>query len=182
MQAVQFDLADPAFPASLVELPEPVLPDAAWARVAVTVGGICGSDLHLFAHNVGPSPALMGMGGAFPFVLGHEIAGRVVEAGDACPIAVGTRVAVDPCIPCAVRGIEPVCANCARGWTSSCLELDSHVLTGGRTLGFTAGLGGGWAEQVVAHAAMLHPIPAAVADRGASLHEPLSIASHGILR
>src|SRR5207248_3136818 len=102
VRAVQFDLADPAFPASLVELPEPALPGPAWARVAVTVGGICGSDLHLFAHNVGPSPTLMGGGGAFPFVLGHEIAGRVIEAGDDCDVAVGTRVAVDPCIPCAV--------------------------------------------------------------------------------
>ncbi|HWS47764.1 MAG TPA: alcohol dehydrogenase catalytic domain-containing protein, partial [Acidimicrobiia bacterium] len=145
MRAVQFDLADPAFPASLVEVPEPELPGPAWARVAVTVGGICGSDLHLFAHNTGPSPTLMGMAGAFPFLLGHEIAGRVVEAGPECPVAVGTRVAVDPCLPCAPRGLEP-CANCARGWTSSCLRLDSRVLTGGRSLGFTQGLGGGWAE------------------------------------
>ena len=74
MRAVQFDLVDPAFPASLAELPEPVLPGPAWVRVAVTTGGICGSDLHLFAHNTGPSPTLMGMGGSFPFVLGHEIA------------------------------------------------------------------------------------------------------------
>jgi len=78
VRAVQFDMAEPAFPASLVDLPEPVLPTATWARVAVGVGGSCGSDLHLFAHNVGPSPTLMGMAGAFPFVLGHETAGRIV--------------------------------------------------------------------------------------------------------
>jgi threonine dehydrogenase-like Zn-dependent dehydrogenase len=179
---VQFDMADPEFPASLVDLPEPELPGAAWARISVTAGGICGSDLHLFSHNVGPSPTLMGMGGSFPFVLGHEIAGRVVETGPECPYTVGTRVAVDPCIPCAARGIVPPCANCARGWTSSCLELDSHVVSGGRTLGFTADLGGGWAEQVLAHVSMLHPIPGAVPDRGACLHEPVSIACHGVLR
>ncbi len=175
-------MADPAFPASLVELPEPDLPGPSWARIAVGVGGICGSDLHLFTHNVGPSPTLFSMGGAFPFVLGHEIAGRVVEAGPACPYAPGTRVAVDPCIPCAARGIVPLCDNCARGWTSSCLNLDSHALTGGRTLGFTQGLGGGWSEQVLAAGSMLHVIPDAVPDRGASLHEPVSIACHGILR
>jgi L-iditol 2-dehydrogenase len=182
VRAVQFDLADPAFPASLVDLPEPDLPGAGWVRVAVTVGGICGSDLHLFAHNTGPSPTLMGMAGAFPFVLGHEIAGRVIEAGPECPYPLGTRVAVDPCIPCAARGIDPPCANCARGWTSSCLNLDSRVVSGGRSLGFTEGLGGGWGEQVLAHVSMLHPIPDAVADRGASLHEPVSIACHGLLR
>jgi L-iditol 2-dehydrogenase len=181
MRAVQFDMADPAFPASLVELPEPELPGGAWARVAVTVGGICGSDLHLFAHNTGPSPTLMGMGGAFPFVLGHEIAGRVIEAGPECAVAVGTRVAIDPCIPCRPRGI-PLCENCARGWTSSCLQLDSRIVSGGRSLGFTQGLGGGWADQTLAHASMLHPIPDAVPDRGASLYEPVSIVCHGILR
>ena len=182
MRAVQFDMADPAFPASLADVPEPELPGPEWARVGVTVGGICGSDLHLFTHNVGPSPTLFGLGGAFPFVLGHEIAGRVVEAGPECPVPVGTRVAVDPCMPCLPRGIEPVCVNCARGWTSSCLNLDSAVLTGGRSLGFTQGLGGGWAEHVLAHTSMLHRLPDAVPDRSASLHEPVSIACHGLLR
>jgi threonine dehydrogenase-like Zn-dependent dehydrogenase len=182
MRAVQFDMVDPAFPASLVELPEPELPNNEWARVDVAVGGICGSDLHLFAHNTGPSPTLMGMAGAFPFVLGHETAGVVVEAGSACDVAAGTRVAIDPCIPCKPRGIEPPCANCARGWSSSCLNLDSRIISGGRSLGFTQNLGGGWAEQVLAHRSMLHPVPDAVPDRGASLYEPVSISCHGILR
>ena len=175
-------MADPDFPASLADLPEPDLPGPAWVRVAVATGGICGSDLHLFAHNTGPSPTLMGLGGAFPFVLGHEIAGRVIEAGPESAVAVGTRVAVDPCLPCAPRGIVPVCRNCGRGWTSACLNLDSRVLSSGRSLGYTQGLGGGWGEQVLAHTTMLHPIPDGVADRAASLHEPVSIACHGLLR
>lgn len=181
MRAVQFDMADPAFPASLVDLPEPVLPSPAWARIAVTRGGICGSDLHLFAHNTGPSPTLMTMG-SFPFVLGHEIAGRVIEAGPGCAVPEGIRVVLDPCIACTARAIDPPCANCARGWTSSCLNLDSRIVSSGRTLGFTQGLGGGWAEQVLAHASMLHPLPDTVPDHGATLYEPLSIACHGLLR
>ncbi len=181
MRAVQFDMADASFPASLVDLPEPDLPGEQWARVAVTTGGICGSDLHLFAHNTGPSPTLATMG-AIPFVLGHEIAGRVVEAGRLCPHPPGTRVVVDPCIPCAARAIDPPCANCGRRWTSSCLNLDSRVVSSGRTLGFTQGLGGGWSEQVLAHASMLHPLPDAVPEGAAPLYEPLSIACHGLLR
>jgi len=181
MRAVQFDMADTAFPASLVDLPEPQLPGAAWARVAVTTGGICGSDLHLFAHNTGPSPTLMTMG-SFPFVLGHEIAGRLIETGSQCPLPLGTRVVVDPCIPCAARGIDPPCANCGQGWTSSCLNLDSRIISSGRTLGFTQDLGGGWGEQVLAHVSMLHPLPDTVPDRGASLYEPVSIVCHGLLR
>ncbi|HTU37908.1 MAG TPA: alcohol dehydrogenase catalytic domain-containing protein, partial [Acidimicrobiales bacterium] len=83
MRAVVFDFADPAFPASLAELPEPELPGPSWARIEVSTGGICGSDLHLFAHNTGPSPTLASVG-AFPFVLGHETSGRVVDAGPGC--------------------------------------------------------------------------------------------------
>jgi L-iditol 2-dehydrogenase len=181
VRAVQFDLADPDFPASLVDLPEPEPPRPDWIRVAVSTAGICGSDLHLFAHNTGPSPTLVFMG-SFPFVLGHEIAGTVIDAAPSTSFDVGTRVAIDPCVPCAPRGIDPPCPNCHRGWTSSCLNLDSHVVTGGRSLGFTQGLGGGWAEQTLAHASMVHPIPAGVPDRAASLHEPLSIVCHGLLR
>ncbi|MGH9016459.1 MAG: alcohol dehydrogenase catalytic domain-containing protein, partial [Acidimicrobiales bacterium] len=173
MHAVQFDMADPAFPATLTELPDPELPGSDWARVAVFTGGICGSDLHLFAHNTGPSPTLMTTG-SFPFVLGHEIAGTVVEAGSRCPHEVGTRVVIDPCIPCAARAIDPPCANCARGWTSSCLNLDSRIVSSGRSLGFTQDLGGGWADQVLAHSSMIHPLPDAVPDRAASLYEPVS--------
>lgn len=178
---MQFDYVDPGYPASFVELPEPALPGPQWARVAVGAGGICGSDLHLFSHNVGPTPTLFSTG-SLPFVLGHEISGTVVEAGAGCPVPVGTAVAVDPCIACLPRGIDPPCPNCARGWTSSCLNLDSRIVSVGRTLGFTQGLGGGWAEQVVAHASMLHPLPTGVPERDACLHEPLSIACHGLLR
>ena len=90
-------MADATFPASLLDLPEPDLPGPAWARVAVTTGGICGSDLHLFSHNTGASPTLMTMG-SLPFVLGHEIAGRLIETGPECPHPVGERVVIDPCV------------------------------------------------------------------------------------
>ncbi|TMK65489.1 MAG: zinc-binding dehydrogenase [Actinobacteria bacterium] len=182
MRAVQFDYADPAFPASLVDLDEPTLPRGDWARVEVTACGVCGSDLHLFSDNIGATPALVPLARAFPFVLGHEIAGRVIEAGPDCPVAVGTRVAVNPDLSCVARGIDPVCAACAAGAESSCQNVDSEVLTPGMSLGMTSGLGGGWAEQVLAHSSMLHAVPDSVPERAASLHEPLSIAVHGLLR
>jgi L-iditol 2-dehydrogenase len=181
MRAVVFDMVDPEFPVSLAELPEPDLPGPSWARIEVMTGGICGSDLHLFAHNTGPSPTLAGIG-TLPFVLGHETAGRVLEAGPGCSIEPGTRVVIDPCIPCLPRAVDPLCANCARGWTSSCLNLDSRILSSGRSLGYTSDLGGGWADVVVAHESMLHAMPDTIPDRGASLYEPVSIACHGLLR
>jgi threonine dehydrogenase-like Zn-dependent dehydrogenase len=179
MKVVRYDFADAGFPASLVEVDEPTLPNGEWARVAVGVGGICGSDLHLFGPAIDGSPTLRGIAD-FPFELGHEIAGTIIEVGHDCPLKVGTRVAIDPIIPCLPRGIEPPCANCAKGWASSCLNFDSHVTTGGRSLGYTRGLGAGWAEQVLAHRSMIHPIPDGVPEKVAGLHEPISIAMHGL--
>ena len=181
MRAIEFNLKDPEFGAELVEITDPDLPGDAWVRVAVTAGGICGSDLHLFGNGELRAPALGGFW-TFPFLLGHEIAGRVVEAGSGCDVPVGTRVAVDPAIPCAARGIDPVCRMCAAGHASCCLELVSGVLTPGMSIGFTVGLGGGWADQVLAHRSMLHVVPDAVPDSIASLHEPVSVAVHGLLR
>ena len=181
MRAIEFNLKDPEFGAEVVEIAEPELPNDEWARVAVTAGGICGSDLHLFGNGELRAPALGGFW-TFPFLLGHEIAGRVAEAGSGCDIAVGTRVAIDPAIPCAARGIDPVCRMCAAGHASCCLELVSGVLTPGMSIGFTVGLGGGWADQVLAHRSMLHVVPDAVPDAIASLHEPVSVAVHGLLR
>jgi L-iditol 2-dehydrogenase len=181
VRAVEFNLKDPAFGAELIEVDEPVLPTAEWARVGVTVGGICGSDLHLFGGSPLRAPAL-GSFWTFPFLLGHEIAGTIIEAGAGCDLPVGTRVAVDPAIPCAARGIEPACRMCAAGHASCCLEFGSGVTTPGMSIGYTIGLGGGWAEQVLAHRSMLHAIPDAVPDAIASLHEPVSIGVHGLLR
>jgi len=173
-------MSDRAFPVALVDLPEPPLPAGDWVRVEVATGGICGSDLHIFTHDTGASPTLTSMG-TVPFVLGHEIGGTVVEIGPDSPIALGSRVAVDPCIPCGPRRVEP-CANCAKGWSSSCLNLDNRIVSSGRTLGFTQNLGGGWCEQVLAHSSMIHLLPDQITDRGSSLCEPMSIACHGILR
>ena len=181
MRAIQFDFADPQFPASFVDVPRPELPNDQWVRIEVSAGGICGSDLHLFTGSTGNSPTLFPFA-AFPFIIGHEIAGVVTEAGDDARIEPGTRVAVMPTMTCEARGIDPPCRLCAAGFMSSCQNLDHRQPSKGQALGFTKGLGGGWADEVVAHRSMVFELPGAVSDRAASLHEPLSIALHGLER
>ena len=182
MRAVQLDFADPEFPAKVVDVPEPSLPGDDWARVEVRAGGICGSDLHIFSPSGGGGAPTMAGVMPLPVILGHEIAGVVIEAGARSGVSVGDRVAVEPTITCEPRGIDPPCRFCARGDIASCQQIYGHVMTPGFALGYTWGLGGGWAEQVVAHRSMLFALPDAVTDHGASLHEPVSIASHGLLR
>jgi threonine dehydrogenase-like Zn-dependent dehydrogenase len=175
------DFADPAFPVSLVDGPEPELPRPDWARVVVSRGGICGSDLHILRPGADVASPMWRPYVGFPVEMGHEIGGVVVEAGPECTVAVGSRVAVDPTIGCAARGLEP-CRNCTRGWLSACLRLDERGVTRGMGLGFTQGLGAGWSEQVVAHPSQLHGVPDEVDDRTVPLTEPFSIAIHGLLR
>jgi threonine dehydrogenase-like Zn-dependent dehydrogenase len=181
LRVVQLDFANREFPASMLTYEAPPLPGPDWARVDVVAGGICGSDIHLFNGATGPSPALSGYG-TLPMELGHEISGIVVERGPKCRIKEGTPVAVDPVMACAARGIKPLCTHCQAGRTSSCHNLGSRTLTPGMGVGFTNGLGGGWGDQVLAHASMLHPLPSGLAVDAACLHEPLSIAVHGIVR
>lgn len=181
MRSVQLDFADPRFPARLVEVDDPPLPGRRWARVRMIGGGICGSDLHMFRETTGPIPLLASFV-PIPFQLGHEVGGVVVEAGPDCPVKVGTRVAIDPTISCVAREIDPLCKQCAAGAPGTCYNLASKIVTPGLILGYTYGLGGGWSDQVVAHASMLHPLPDGVLDLAITLHEPLSIAIHGLLR
>ena len=136
-----------------------MLPNDEWARVAVTVGGICGSDLHLFGNRRLRAPALGGFW-TFPFLLGHEIAGT--RGGGRRAAATSRSARASRSIPrsrARARGIAPVCRMCAAGHASCCLELGSRVMTPGMSIGFTVGLGGGWADQVLAHRSMLHRDP-----------------------
>jgi threonine dehydrogenase-like Zn-dependent dehydrogenase len=181
MRSVLLDFADARFPARLVDVDEPPLPGRRWARVRVLGGGICGSDLHMFRETTGPIPLLAALV-PIPLQLGHEVGGVVVETGPDCPVKSGTRVAIDPVISCVAREIDPPCRQCAAGAPAACHNLGSRAVTPGPMLGFTYGLGAGWSDEVVAHASMLHPLPEAVPDRAITLHEPLSIAIHGLLR
>lgn len=180
MRVARYDPADPSFPVAFAEVDDPPLPGPDWARVAVRWSGICGSDLHNLYPDGSGSRIFNPHVGA-PMEMGHEMAGEVVEAGPACPVGVGTLVAVDPTLACAARGLE-LCPMCASGAASSCWNLGSRLFTGGFGHGFTTGLGGGWGDTLLAHASQLHVVPAGVDARTAALTEPLSVSVHAVAR
>lgn len=173
------DFADPTFPVSLVEKDDPTLPTGEWALCRVVRGGICGSDT-LLLEATSPNPLLARFVG-LPMELGHEIGAVVEEPGADFPLPAGTRVAIDPVIACAARGITPPCGPCSKGTPSCCEHLASRRLTPGFALGYTNGLGAGWADLVTVHSSMAYPLPPGVPESASSLAEPLSVAVHGIL-
>ena len=65
---------------------------AGMVRIRFGAGGICGSDLHYYRHARTGDFVVTS-----PLVLGHEIAGEVIEiAGDAPGLKTGDRIAVNP--------------------------------------------------------------------------------------
>lgn len=165
---------------SLVDVPEPALPNPEWVRISPTLAGICGSDLATICAKGTPylSPVT-----SMPFVMGHEVVGVVTHVGAAVTRAqVGDRVVLQPALGCAVRGIEPKCAACANGNAALCSNVSRGVIAAGIQTGFCRDTGGGFSETLVAHESQVHTVPPEIPDEAAVLIEPFSCALHAALR
>ena len=161
------------------EIPDPPLPAGDWVRVAVRLGGICGSDLHMIQLH--GSPALSALT-SFPFVVGHENVGTIAELGPKVgDLHVGQRVTVEPTLPCAARGLADPCPNCAAGDYNLCLRVTEGHLAPGLMIGACRDTGGSWAANFVAHRSQVFPIPEGVSDENALLAEPLAVAAHSVV-
>lgn len=165
---------------SLRELPDPQLPTPRWVRVSPTLSGICGSDLATVCAKGSPyfSPLT-----STPFILGHELVGRITELGqEGSGFALGDRVVVQPALGCSVRGIDPPCTACAAGQVALCRNVTRGDIASGIQTGYCRDTGGAWSEALVAHQSQLYLVPDAVDDTAAVLTEPLACAIHAVLR
>jgi threonine dehydrogenase-like Zn-dependent dehydrogenase len=159
------------------DVPAPALPTDRWVRVRTRLGGICGSDLNVVTLKASPSTSPFS---SFPFVLGHENVGTVVEVGrGARGVAVGDRVTANPLLCCEPRGLAP-CAACAAGDHSRCAHFTDGDVAPGMLLGTTRGLGGSWGEEFVAHDSQVLCVPDALTDDEAVLVEPLACSVHAV--
>ncbi len=117
--------------------------------------GICGSDVHFYKDGEPDFPDV------YPFVIGHEGAGEVVEVGaEVTSLAVGDRVALEPGIPCRR------CTWCIEGRYNLCADMvfpsyPPHF---------------GLMRQYVTHPAeMSHRLPDNVSTLEGALIEPLAV-------
>ena len=160
------------------EIPEPPLPGDEWVRIGVRLGGICGSDLHTIRLETSPAMSALT---SFPFVLGHENVGAVLEAGRAVPtLRPGQRVTVEPVLPCAARGV-PACPLCAAGRYNLCVRTTEGHLSPGLMIGACRDTGGSWSAAFVAHHSQVLPVPDGVTDECALMAEPMACAIHPLL-
>ena len=162
----------------LTEIDTPTLPTERWVRIRTRMGGICGSDLNVITLKASPSTSPFS---SFPFVIGHENVGEIVEIGRAVREArVGQRVVVNPLLCCEPRDLEPPCEACAAGHHSRCSRFTDGALAPGMLIGTTRGLGGSWGELFVAHEAQVVPVPDDMTDQEAVLVEPFACSVHSV--
>ena len=134
--------------------------------VRIAAGGVCGSDLHYYNHGGFGAIRLKE-----PMILGHEVAGHVVEAGaEVADLREGDLVAVSPSRPCGR------CRFCAEGLRNHCLSMRFY----GSAMPFPH-IQGAFRELLLADAGQC--VPAAGLSAGeAAMAEPLSVCLHATRR
>lgn len=141
--------------------------EAGQVLVRVHVGGICGSDLHYFQHGGFGAVRLKA-----PMVLGHELAGEIIEAGpDTGPLKTGQRVAINPSLPCGV------CENCRSGMINHCVDMRFY----GSAMRWPH-VDGGFRDYIACAAQQVVPIADSVSYGHAALAEPLAVCLHALHR
>lgn len=132
------------------------VPAADEVLVRVAAVGVCGSDVHYYREGRLGDFVVEG-----PLVLGHELSGTIVGAGqDVEPSRVGRRVAIEPQRPCGR------CPQCRAGRYNLCPKMEFYA---------TPPIDGAFAEYVTIQDSFAHEIPDEVSFEAAALLEPLSV-------
>lgn len=136
------------------------------AVIEVEAASVCGTDLGLYR---GTNDM-----GDFPIVLGHEVAGTIVDGADETlerwGAEVGDRVSPEPYLPC---------NDC-----EACLEGDYHMCSEGRLYGITLtadeepGIWGGYGEYMYLHPkSRIHVVSDDISPKAACLS---SVVGNGV--
>jgi L-iditol 2-dehydrogenase len=144
------------------ELPEPTI-SADELLIRVTACGFCGSDVDYY---FGTTP-LLTTSGKGPLVLGHELAGEVLEAGDVAQehgYVPGDRVAVNPIQSC------NACDQCRAGRPQFCPFIT--------TLGVS--VDGGFAELTKTKYWHAYRLPPGLSDEEGAFVEMLASAVNAV--
>ena len=131
-------------------------------KIRMEAVGVCGSDIHYFVSGRIGSQVV-----EYPFTVGHECAGTVVETGSAVrQVSVGDRVAVEPAITCGE------CDQCKAGRSNTCRN--------GRFLGCPGQTEGSLSEFIVMPEQNCFSIQDGTSFGDATISEPLAISVYAI--
>lgn len=144
------------------DVPEPVIRDAHDVKIRLLVLGICGSDIHYYVSGRIGSQVV-----SYPFTVGHECAGLVVETGPAVKrVKEGDIIAVEPAMWCGT------CDQCLAGRHHTCRRL--------KFLGCPGQAAGSLSEYITMPENSCFPLPANLNPDHGAISEPLSIGIYSV--
>ncbi|HNW56736.1 MAG TPA: alcohol dehydrogenase catalytic domain-containing protein [Bacteroidales bacterium] len=143
-------------------IPEPEITKPDDVKIKITVVGICGSDIHYYTSGQIGSQVVK-----YPFTVGHEGAGVVVEVGSGVTrVRPGDSIAIDPAMPCWE------CDQCRSGRSHTCRHL--------RFLGCPGQAEGCLMEYIVMPEESCFPLTGRLTPDHGSISEPLAIGVYAV--
>jgi L-iditol 2-dehydrogenase len=144
------------------EIPEPELINPNDVKIRMSVLGICGSDIHYYTQGRIGSQKVQ-----YPFTVGHEGAGVVVEVGSAVKkIRPGDKIAIEPAMPCWK------CDQCLSGRHHTCRNL--------KFLGCPGQAEGCLSEYIVMPETSCFPLTGKLTTDHGSISEPMAIGVYAV--
>ena len=146
----------------MVDRSQPKIKNPGDVLIKIKAVGVCGSDVHYFTEGKIGSQVV-----EFPFALGHECSGIVVETGSSSTrVKPGDLVAIDPSIHC--------------GTCDQCLSGRPHTCRNNRFLGCPGQIEGCLADYIVMPEFTCFPLGPSFNETTAALIEPLTIGTYSV--
>jgi len=144
------------------DVPDPEIKGPKDVKIKMLVLGICGSDIHYYTQGQIGSQKV-----TYPFTVGHEGAGIVVETGSAVKrVKTGDIIAIDPAMPCWV------CDQCLAGRHHTCRKL--------KFLGCPGQAEGALSEYIIMPEESCFPLSGKLVPDHGSISEPLAIGVYAV--
>jgi L-iditol 2-dehydrogenase len=146
----------------LIDAPAPSVVKPTDVRFKIDAVGVCGSDIHYYrTGRIGNQIV------DFPFPIGHECSGTVIEVGDQVTrVKPGDHIAIDPAISCFA------CEQCRKGNRHMCASL--------RFMGCPGQADGCLCEEAVMPEENCFAVPDSISAAVAALIEPLTIGCYAV--
>jgi L-iditol 2-dehydrogenase len=145
-----------------MEVPDLAISNDHDVKIRMEVVGVCGSDIHYYLQGKIGSQVVQ-----YPFTVGHEGAGTVLETGPAVTrVKPGDRIAIEPAMPCWQ------CDQCRAGRHHTCRKL--------RFLGCPGQAEGCLSEHIIMPETSCFRISPGLSLDEAAISEPLAIGVYAV--
>ena len=135
--------------------------------IEVEAAAICGTDIHYYHWDQNARNFANKFNVKFPFIVGHECAGTVVELGkDVKSVKPGDRISLETHIPCGK------CYQCQNNNAHNCMDMGVYGTS----------CNGSFSDFALAPESVVFKLSDNVSFEAGSLFEPAGVAMHAVDR